>query len=514
MFNDLTTLQQALRKYQKSGKPLRLLLPQASRHLSQQKSNNLAKAAAGKCYEFSGEEEEAFGELAKSMDEAATGYLWLVAHAIATGAVLLWTREVRVGPWLRALADGLNDYVLAMLIYGGSRNFQRISESSGSDMEYLLAGMSDVSVLYQQLGGVLVVKAIVSLTTTAATWANMGMVVSVLLALLALLRVLDIVVGAPNLEGSSTRASLLRRALEPLRIIQANFALTDDPSASELSAIVERIKAARAAPGAGEGRGGVLAAGAPPGASREGSSSMGVAGTAGPDGQEAGDRARRTRESSQASQGSPALGVKGAPPLSDGDSQLIEGWLEKVTQEQQEFEFSKDQERFFKELIGNLRRAEAGYSLIGMTGALNVLVQVLQLDLINAVGAIMTVRASWNKRMALRELAARILVVVEEEGSDVTALIQAVGKTKGMTMSAQFKKFSRACSMAFRAKSISLIPVIARSVHFNLLRTLPPYLGPLGPPLVYLRKLLNDKRVIRYVLVCKTFANTFLALKI
>lgn len=183
-------------------------------------------------------------------------------------------------------------------------------------------------------------------------------------------------------------------------------------------------------------------------------------------------------------------------------------------------------------------------------------VQVLQLDLINAVGAIMTVRASWNKRMALRELAARILVVVEEEGSDVTALIQAVGKTKargspwqtpaascgyerlslaqrqdgsfllvcttasfragsqGMTMSAQFKKFSRACSMAFRAKSISLIPVIARSVHFNLLRTLPPYLGPLGPPLVYLRKLLNDKRVIRYVLVCKTFANTFLALKI
>lgn len=182
---------------------------------------------------------------------------------------------------------------------------------------------------------------------------------AVLLALLALLRVLDIVVGAPNLEGSSTRASLLRRALEPLRIIQANFALTDDPSASELSAIVERIKAARAAPGAGEGRGGVLAAGAPPGASREGSSSMGVAGTAGPDGQEAGDRARRTRESSQASQGSPALGVKvrdskshgrctqsfmrrhdghprhprapqGAPPLSDGDSQLIEGWLEKA----------------------------------------------------------------------------------------------------------------------------------------------------------------------------------------
>ena len=76
---------------------------------------------AGKCYEFSGEEEEAFGELAKSMDEAATGYLWLVAHAIATGAVLLWTREGRVGPWLRALADGLNDYVLAMLIYGGER---------------------------------------------------------------------------------------------------------------------------------------------------------------------------------------------------------------------------------------------------------------------------------------------------------------------------------------------------------------------------------------------------------
>ena len=99
-----------------------------------------------------------------------------------------------------------------------------------------------------------------------------------------------------------------------------------------------------------------------------------------------------------------------------------------ATAEQAEFEFSKQQERFFKELNNSIRRAESAVSLLCLAAMLDLTVKAVTSDWVNAVPAALDIRAWWTMRSSLHSLNSKFVTIIETEGSDISVLLQAVGR--------------------------------------------------------------------------------------
>lgn len=166
--------------------------------------------------------------------------------------------------------------------------------------------------------------------------------------------------------------------------------------------------------------------------------------------------------------------------------------------------------QFFKELMTSLRRAESAISLLGLASLLSITVKLAQADFVNVIPALLDVRAWWLTRALMNSLHSKFVAVTETEGSDISALLHAVGRGRpGMTLTKQFDGLKTAGQITTVGKVIAMLPVAAALLGLTAAGVLAPVLRPLQPLLGKIEGSAVYSRVLDVLLVVKRVANTF-----
>ena len=362
--------------------------------------------------------------LVSAMNSAAVRYLWVVGACVANVVVLWAAGDLTLGAGLGLGTDVLNHLALAALVHTGAGHFRAIVTDTGSDIERLLMGVAHISDLYQQLAAVWLAAAIIGFTRSAADWPAASTLVSALAAVTAASRVLDIWGFSGPVVAEKPWAAAL---LFPVRVLRSNFQLLTDDRC-DLSALAAKIKRER---------------------------TLHAARTLSRDAEGGGEEFADAREEEE---------------LTADDLSCVKEFLSAASARHEEFEFTKQQEKFFKELLTSLKRAESAISLLGLAAMLDVAIKALRADAAALLPALLDVRAWHLMGGLITSLHSQFVAIIETEGSDITVLMHAVGdaESRGMTLTKQFRGLRVGGQIVTVGKLIGMAPPLLAATGLSL----------------------------------------------